>query len=298
MDAPFGTIVTAVVTPFAADGSVHLDEFRRILRHLVQNGSDGIVVTGTTGESPTLSDDEMAALWRTAVEEVGGQASVIAGTGSNNTAHAVELTRRAVELGVDGILTVTPYYNKPPREGLVRHFTAVARAAGDVPVVLYNIPGRCVVNLEPDLLAELARIDNVVAVKQANPDLVQAAELRSLAPDLALYAGDDTSLLPMLPYGAVGVISVASHVVGTEMRRVCELWQAGSEAEATELGTSLDDVYETLMVTSNPIPVKAAMQLLGFEVGDPRLPLTPATSMQVERVRSMLERHGVATVNA
>jgi 4-hydroxy-tetrahydrodipicolinate synthase len=293
----FGSIVTAAVTPFDSAGQVNLDAFRALLRHLAGSGSDAVVVTGTTGESPTLRDQEKLDLWRTAVEELGGTIPVIAGAGTNDTAHSEELVRAACELGVDGILAVTPYYNKPPREGLVRHFGRIARASS-VPVIVYNIPGRVVVNLEPDLVAELATLDNVVAVKQANPDVAQASEIASLAPDLAIYAGDDTSLLPMLPVGAIGVISVASHVVGREMGRVVELFRSGDEAGARDLSATLEDVYETLMLTSNPIPVKAAMQLMGFDVGDPRLPLVPATGLQREKVRAMLDRHGVAAAHA
>lgn len=295
----FGTIVTAVITPFAADGSVDHDELRRILRHLEATGSSGVVVAGTTGESPTLSDDEKLACFATAVDEVGGRLSVIAGTGSNDTRHAVELTRRAVELGVDGVLVVSPYYNNPPRDGLLQHFTAVAQAAGSTPVMLYNVPARTVVNLEPDLVAELAQLPNVVALKQANPELRQTSEIRALAPDLAIYAGNDTSLLPMLPEGIVGVVSVASHVIGSQMRRVVELWQDGQEAEARELSEQLDDVYETINgLTTNPIPVRAAMAELGFSIGTPRLPLVDATGIQRERVRAMLERNDLVATHA
>jgi 4-hydroxy-tetrahydrodipicolinate synthase len=297
MEPVFGRIVTAVITPFAADGSVDHEELRRILRHLEATGSDGVVVAGTTGEAPTLSDDEKLACLRTAIDEVGGRLAVLAGTGTNDTAHSVELTRQAAEAGADGVLVVAPYYNKPPREGLLRHFTAVAAAAGDVPVMLYNVPSRVHVELEPDLVAELAAIPNVVALKQAHPDLRALREIRLLAPDLVVYAGDDTSLLPMLPEGVVGVVSVASHVVGMQMRQVVELWHEGRTAEATELASTLDDVYETLGITVNPIPVKAAMQLLGFEVGTPRLPLVDVTGMQRERIRGMLARHELVTAN-
>jgi 4-hydroxy-tetrahydrodipicolinate synthase len=287
----FGTIVTAAVTPFDSSGEVDHDELRRLLRHLEATGSDAVVIAGTTGESPTLSDDEKLACIRTAVDEVGGRLAVLAGTGSNDTRHSVELTRVAAEAGADGFLVVTPYYNKPPREGLVRHFTEVARAAGDKPVMLYNVPPRVVLELEPDLVADLARIPNVVALKQAHPDQRALREIRTLAPELAVYAGDDVSLLPMLPDGVVGVVSVASHVVGAELKQIVELWRDGREAEARELGEQLEDVFETLSMTTNPIPVKAAMRLLGFEVGAPRLPLVEATGLQQERIRAMLERH-------
>ena len=188
MYSGFGTIATAVITPFGADGAVDHDELRRIARHLEQHGSDSIVVAGTTGEAPTLSDDEKLACIRTVVDEVGSRLAVIAGTGTNDTAHSVFLTRAAIEAGARGILAVTPYYNRPPREGLVRHFGAIARAAGDVPVMLYNIPARSAIYLEPDLIAELAQVENIVALKQATPEIDQLRAVRSLAPDLAIYA--------------------------------------------------------------------------------------------------------------
>jgi 4-hydroxy-tetrahydrodipicolinate synthase len=298
MYSEFGPIVTAVITPFAADGSVDHDELRRILRHLEQHGSSGVVIAGTTGECPTLSDDEKLACLRTAIDEVGGRLSVLAGTGTNDTRHSIALTRAAVEAGADGVLVVTPYYNRPPREGLLRHFTAVAHAAGDTPVMLYNVPSRVVTVLEPDLVAELAQLPNVVALKQAHPDLRDLREIRALAPDLAIYAGDDVCLLPMLPEGVLGVVSVASHVAGERMRRVVELWHEGNEQEAREVAGPLEDVYETLGIATNPIPVKAAMSLLGFEVGAPRLPLVEATGMQRERIRGMLERHELGAAHA
>ncbi|MCZ4497117.1 MAG: Dihydrodipicolinate synthase [Thermoleophilia bacterium] len=294
----FGTIVTAAITPFDAQGAVDHGELRRLLRHLEATGSDGVVIAGTTGESPTLSDDEKLACITTALDELGGRVKVLAGTGTNDTRHSIELTRRAVEAGVDGLLVVTPYYNKPPRDGLLQHFTAIARAAGDTPVMLYNVPPRVVLELEPDLIADLARVPNIVALKQAHPDIRTLQEIRRLAPDLAIYAGDDTSLLPFLAEGVLGVVSVASHLVGTDMKRVVELWTDGNETAARELSASLDDVYETLGITTNPIPVKAAMALLGFHVGTPRLPLVEATSLQHERIRAMLERHELVTTHA
>lgn len=294
MYTAFGSIVTAAVTPFDGSGQLNLEAFRRLLRHLVEHGSDAVVVCGTTGESPTLTDDEKLTLIRTAIDELDGSAPVIAGTGTNDTAHSVELTRAAAQAGADGILAVTPYYNKPPREGLLRHFAAIANAAGDIPVIVYNIPSRVVINLEPDVIAELASIDNVVALKQAQPDLAQLREVLSLSPSLAVYAGDDTSLLPMVPLGAIGGICVASHLVGESMHRVVELLRSGDQAAAHELSSTLDDVYETLAVTTNPIPVKAALNLLGFEAGPPRLPLVAATGVQLDRIRAMLERHELA----
>jgi 4-hydroxy-tetrahydrodipicolinate synthase len=293
MDAPFGRIVTAVITPFSETGDVDYAVFRELLNYLIDHGSDGVVVCGTTGESPTLSDDEKVQLFRVAVEESAGRAAIIAGTGSNDTARTVELSQRACDAGVDGLLVVTPYYNKPPREGLIRHFTAVSRAS-TVPVIVYNVPSRVVTNLDPELLAELGQLSNVVAVKQANPDLVETSELRALAPDLAIYAGNDDQLLPIMRLGGVGGICVASHVVGREMAQIAERYLAGDETGAQELDESLQDVYEVLnTLTTNPIPVKAAVRLLGFAVGGPRLPLVDASGMQLERIGSMLQRHGL-----
>lgn len=291
MDTEFGKIVTAAITPFTADNEVDYDEFRRLVRFLVENGSDSIVVAGTTGESPTLSDAEKLKLVSVAVAELGDEYPVIAGTGSNNTAHTVELTKAAVEAGARGILAVTPYYNKPPRAGLVKHFEAIAKAAGSAKVMLYNIPARSVINMPADLIAELAEIDNVVALKQANPDLSELRSVRSLAPNLAVYAGDDVSLMPMLPEGIVGIVSVASHVAGVRMREVIDLFQSGDEAAARKLSANLDDVYETLSLTTNPIPVKSAMEVLGFSVGQPRLPLVAATGVQRDKIQAMLERN-------
>lgn len=299
MHTDFGAIVTAVITPFGSDGSVDHDELRRILRHLESNGSHGVVIAGTTGESPTLSDDEKLACLRTAIDEVGGRMAVIAGTGSNDTAHSVQLTRMAVEAGADGLLVVSPYYNNPPREGLLRHFRTVAAAAGDTPVMLYNVPARTVVNLDPGLIAELAELPNVVALKQANPEMREFLEVRSLAPDLAIYSGNDTTLLPMLEEGAVGVVGVATHVVGDRLGQVVELWRSGDHDAARTLYASLEDVLETINgLTTNPIPVKAAMAELGFGDGRLRLPLVEATGMQREKIRAMLERNELLAAHA
>lgn len=293
MYTEFGSISTAAVTPFYDDGRLNLEAFRELLDHLASNGSDSVVICGTTGEGPTLSDDEKLQLWRTAVDEVGGRIPVIAGTGTNNTHHSVELSRAACEIGVDGLLVVTPYYNKPPRDGLLRHFAHVARAS-TVPVVLYNIPGRVIINLEPDLIAELAQLPNVVALKQANPDMSQTSDIVARCPELALYAGNDDSVLPFLSLGGLGGICVASHIVGLQMNEVVERFRNGDESGAAELDSSLQDVYEVVnTLTTNPIPVKAALNLLGLDAGPPRLPLVEASGIETERIRSMLERHGL-----
>jgi 4-hydroxy-tetrahydrodipicolinate synthase len=291
MPAPLGRILTAMVTPFAADGSLDLEAARALARHLVRHGSEGLVVHGTTGEAPTLSDAEKLDLVEAVADEVGGEVPVVAGTGTYDTVHSVHLTREAVRRGADAVLVVTPYYSKPPAEGIYRHFEAVAAAAADRPLVVYNIPQRVVVNLEPALLLRLAGIDNVVAVKQATTDLDQA---RAIVDDgrLALYAGNDDLLVPFGEIGGVGGICVASHVVGDEMLEVQKALDAGDQARARALDAELQPVYEALSVTTNPIPVKAAMELLGFAVGPPRLPLVPATAEERGTVRAALERLG------
>lgn len=285
-----GEVLTAIVTPFRADGSVDLERFRALARHLVENGSDGIVVAGTTGESPTLSDEERQELFAAAVDEVGGRATVIAGTGTYSTAHSVQLTERAHELGVDGFLVVTPYYSKPPPRGIVEHFRAIA-AVTDRPIVIYNIPGRVVLNLEPETIAELGGIENVAAVKQANDDLGQARRIVELGLDL--YAGDDDLVLPFLEVGGVGGVCVHTHVVGTRVKELIRRYRAGDLDGARALDEELRPALELLKVAVNPIAIKAALNLLGHEVGGHRLPLVEATEDETARVRACLERLGL-----
>ena len=285
-----GEVLTAIVTPFRADGSLDLESFRRLARHLVENGSDGLVVTGTTGESPTLSDDERFELYAAALDEVGDRATVVAGTGTYSTEHSIHLTERADELGVDAFLVVTPYYNKPPQRGIVAHFEAVAGAT-EKPVVVYNIPGRCVVNIEPETIAELAQIPNVRAVKQANDDLGQARRIVELGLDL--YAGDDDLILPFLELGGVGGVCVHTHVVGPRVKELVRLWNAGEHEAARALDRELGPSIELLRVVTNPIAIKAALNLLGHEVGGHRLPLVEATEDERERVRDCLARLGL-----
>ena len=285
-----GEVLTAVVTPFAADGSVDLPAFRSLARHLVDNGSDGLVVAGTTGEAPTLSDEERLALIRAAVEEVGDRATVVAGTGTYATEHSVHLTRAADELGVDGFLVVAPYYNKPPPRGIVAHFEAVA-AATEKPVMVYNIPGRVVINVEPETMAELARIPNVRAVKQANDDLEQARRIVELGLDL--YAGDDDLILPFLELGGVGGVCVHTHVVGPQVKELVSAFRAGDVERARELDRALAPSIDLLRVATNPIAIKAALDLLGHEVGGHRLPLVEASAEERDAVRRCLERLGL-----
>ena len=288
--AGLGEVITAVVTPFQADGTVALDRFQELARHLVDNGSDGLVVCGTTGESPTLSDDEKLALFAAAVEAVGDRGSVIAGTGTYSTAHSVHLTEQAESLGVDGFLVVYPYYSKPPMRGFVEHVRALA-AATDKPLVIYNIPVRTVTCVDTATFAELAEIPNVTAVKQAHDDLEQARAIVELG--LELYAGDDAILLPHLELGGRGVISVTAHVAGPQTKRLVEAFRAGDRARAEALNRELQPAFDLLKVQVNPIPIKAALNLLGHDVGGHRLPLVEASDEEVAAVRACLERLGV-----
>jgi 4-hydroxy-tetrahydrodipicolinate synthase len=254
----------------------------------VENGSHGLVVAGTTGESPTLSDEEKLALLETVKDEVGDRATIVCGTGSNDTRHSVALTRAACDRGADAALVVTPYYNKPNQAGLRAHFHAVAEAAGDTAVILYNIPSRCVINLSPAFLAELAaEVPNVTAVKQANDDEMGPIE------GLDVLAGNDSVFLRCLELGGTGGILVSSHLVGPEMRAMYEAVTGGDSARARDLDAELQPIYEATAVTSNPIPVKAALEMLGIVEGHVRLPMVPASDEELGAIRAALERHGL-----
>jgi 4-hydroxy-tetrahydrodipicolinate synthase len=285
-----GEILTAIVTPFNTDGSLDIDRFRALASHLVDNGSDGIVVTGTTGESPTLSDEERFALYEAAVDEVGERATVVAGTGTYSTEHSAHLTQRAHELGVDAFLVVTPYYNKPPVRGIVEHFKTIA-AVSDRPIVAYNIPARVVLNLETETIAQLAEIPTVRAVKQANPDLDQARRIVELGLDL--YAGDDDLVLPFLELGGKGGVCVHTHVVGPQVKEMVARFRAGDVQGARALDVELRPSIDLLRVVTNPIAIKCALNLLGHEVGGLRLPLVEASDEEREAVRGCLERLGL-----
>ena len=284
-----GRVLTAIVTPFTADGAVDYDGFADLAKHLVANGSDGIVVAGTTGEAPTLTDDERLELLAAGLEAVGDRAAVVANTGTYSTAHSVHLTEQAHEGGAHGFLVVTPYYNKPPPRGIVEHFKAVA-AATDRPVMVYNIPGRVVLNIEPETMARLAEIPNVTAVKQANDDLDQARRIVELG--LTLYAGDDNILFPFLEVGGVGGVCVHTHVVGPQVAEMVRRHGEGDIEGARRIDEELAPSYELLKVAPNPIAIKAALKLLGHDVGGLRLPLVEATDDEVARVRGCLERLG------
>jgi 4-hydroxy-tetrahydrodipicolinate synthase len=291
-----GEVLTAIVTPLEADGAVDYDRFRELALYLVDHGSDGLVVAGTTGESPTLTDDERLELFRVAVDTLNGRAIVIAGTGTYSTAHSIHLTREAHDIGVDGFLVVTPYYNKPPARGIVEHFKAVA-AESDKPIVVYNIPGRVVINIEPETIAELAEIPSVEAVKQANDDLEQARRILAET-DLDLYAGDDNLIYPFLELGGVGGVCVHTHVVGPQVKQMIRSFRDGDAQTAKRIDQELGPAYELLKVQTNPIAIKAALNLLGHQVGGLRLPLVEASDDEVARVRSCLERLGVLAAAA
>ena len=286
-----GSVITAMVTPFRPDGAVDFERFRELATHLVENGSDGLVVCGTTGESPTLSDAEKLDLFRVAVDEVGGRAKVIAGTGTYDTAHSAALTKDATALGVDAILVVTPYYNKPPQRAIVRHFEEIASAT-DLPVVAYNIPGRVVVNIEPATIERLAEIDNVVAVKQALDDPEQA---RFIAEEtrLDLYSGDDPNTFPFLELGGVGVVSVTAHLWGPQIAEMIRRYREGDVDGARALHEEQQPSYDLLKVTTNPIGIKTALNLLGHELGGFRLPMVDASDDEIRKIRGCLERAGV-----
>ena len=295
--AVLGELLTAIVTPFDSDGRVDYEKFRELAAYLVENGSDGIVVAGSTGESPTLSDDERLALFEHAVDAVGDRATVIAGTGTYSTAHSVHLTEKAHDLGVDGFLVVTPYYNKPPPRGILEHFKAVA-APTDKPVIVYNIPTRVVVNIEPETIVDLAQIPNVTAVKQANDDLVQARAIVEEA-GLALYAGDDNILLPFLELGGRGGICIYSHIVGPQVKEMIRRFRAGDAEGARRIDQELAPAYDILQVAINPIPIKAALNMLGHEVGGLRLPLVEADDAEKAAIQAALDRAGLlATASA
>ena len=294
---PLGELLTAMVTPFAADGTVSHDAARRMARYLVDNGSDGLVVCGTTGEGPTVNDREKLDLFETVVAEVGPAATVVANTGTYDTHHSVALTRSALAAGVDGFLVVTPYYNKPPVEGIVRHYQEIAEAAEGRPVVVYNIPSRVIINLDPPVLERLAEIPNVVAVKQATPDLGQAEAIVRHG-GLQLYAGNDDLLGPFLKLGGVGGICVASHIAGPRMREMVAAAAAGDIDRLDELDREIAPLLEALAVTTNPIPLKAALNLLGHDVGGLRLPLVEADDRQTATIQAALEVAGLLPIAA
>lgn len=289
MNVDFGRVLTAMVTPFNKDLSVNYDQARKLARHLVQSGSDGLVVAGTTGESPTLNKEEKVNLYRAVVEEVGGKAVVIAGTGGYCTADSIALTQAAQKVGVDGVMLVAPYYNKPSQEGLYQHFKAVAEST-NLPILLYNIPGRTSVNILPQTVVKLSKISNIVAIKEASGSMDQVSELRRSLPDsFAIYSGDDSLTLPILTLGGKGVVSVVSHLVGERIQEMINAFTSGNTLLATQIHLELFPVFKGIFITTNPVPIKAALNLQGLQVGIPRLPLVEATAAEKESIKSLLE---------
>jgi len=281
-----------MVTPFAPDGQVDYALAERLAVHLVAHGSDGLVVAGTTGESPTLTWEEEYELFRVVKAAVGERAQVLAGTGANSTREAVAATVKAAELGLDGSLQVVPYYNKPPQAGLLAHFRTIAQAVPDFPLMLYNIPGRTGVNLLPETVAALADKEaNIIAIKEASGNLEQVAQLRRLVPSerLAIYSGDDSLTLPLLAVGAVGVVSVASHLVGVEIQNMVQAFFQGQPERAQELYNRIYPLFKALFATTNPIPVKRALELMGWSVGAPRLPLVGADPAVDQILRPVMQ---------
>lgn len=286
-------LITAMITPFDDRLQVNYAKAAEVAEHLVQNGTEGIVVAGTTGESPVLSDEEKLRLFATVKEQVGSRVSVWAGTGSNNTQHSIELSREAEKLGVDGVLLVGPYYNKPSQEGLYQHFRAIAEAI-NIPAMVYNIPSRTSSNILPETIARLAQIDNIVALKESSGDMNQVSQLAHLLPEgMKVYSGDDSLTLPMMALGAHGVVSVASHLVGKDIQRMITAFNNGDTREATRIHLALFPIFKGLFITTNPVPLKEAMNILGMEVGGLRLPLTRASQQEHEFIRNMLMSTGL-----
>ena len=291
MDEPFGRVITAMVAPFAEDGSVNYSVAEKLAVHLVEHGSDGLVICGTTGESPTLSWTEEYELFKVIKQAVGSKAKIIAGTGSNSTSEAIEATRKAALLGLDGSLQVVPYYNKPPQEGLYEHFKAIAESCPQLPVMLYNVPGRTSRNLEPETVGKLSQISNIVAIKEASGDLERACKIRLLTPSsFAIYSGEDALTLPMLTVGAVGVVSVASHLVGERMQQMIASFRQGDNKTASSIHLQLFPLFQALFVTTNPIPIKYALNLQGWNVGSLRSPLCELQLDLKEELKITLEK--------
>lgn len=293
MAGRFGAVVTAMVTPFHEDHSLDLDAARSLAAHLYERGTESIVVAGSTGESPTLTHKEKLELFRAVIEVAPGRGKVLCGTGTYDTAETLELSREAEELGADGLLLVTPYYNKPPQRGLLAHFSQVANAVS-IPVVAYNIPGRTGIRIEHDTLLQMTEVPNIVGVKDSTGDFQAISRLISEAPpDFEVYSGDDWATFGYLCLGAVGVVSVAAHLVGGRIKQLCDLIEAGDIPAARKIHEELTPLFNALFITSNPIPVKTALEMVGHPVGPPRLPLVPATAEERERIRKALVDAGL-----
>ncbi len=290
----FGRLLTAMITPFDREGKVDYTKAEQLAMHLVETGTDTIVVCGTTGESPTLSWDEEYKLFSVLQQAIAGKAKIMAGTGSNSTSEAIEATQKAAHLGLDGTLQVTPYYNKPPQEGLYQHFRAIAEAAPELPILLYNVPSRTGCKLEPETVAKLAEIPSIIGIKEATGDLDQASQIRALTPaDFAIYSGDDSLTLPLMAVGAKGVVSVASHLVGKQHQTMMQSFAAGKVQEALQIHIQLFPLFKALFLTSNPIPLKLALRLLGLDTGVVRSPLVAGNADLEAKLKVVLQEVGI-----
>lgn len=290
----FGRVLTAMITPFNESGGVSYDVAAELAAHLANNGTDTIVVCGTTGESPTLTWEEEYQLFTVVLQAVEGKAQVIAGCGSNSTKEAIAATEKAAKIGVHGTLQVVPYYNKPPQGGLYQHFQAIAQATPELPMLLYNIPGRTGQNLQPQTVARLAEIDNIVGIKEASGNLDQASEIRRLTPEnFQIYSGDDSLTLPLLAVGAKGVVSVASHLVGNQLQQMIQAFESGKIQAARETHLKVFPLFKALFLTTNPIPVKKALNLVGWKVGSTRLPLSEADIEVSQKLEEVLKELGL-----
>ena len=288
----FGRLLTAMVTPFDKDLEVDYKKAQELAQYLIANGNDGIVVAGTTGESPALSNSEKLNLFKAVKEVVGKKGQVIAGTGSNSTKHSIELTQAAAESGADGVMLVVPYYNKPPQDALYQHFSAVAQTT-KLPILLYNVPGRTSTNMLPDTISKLSKVPNIIAIKEAAGDMDQVSAIKALvSEDFFIYSGDDSLTLPMLALGGYGVVSVAGHIVGKEIKEMINNYLVGNIKEAQKLHQSLFPLFKTMFITTNPIPVKTAVNLIGIEVGEMRLPMISATKEQKDEILKILGEAG------
>lgn len=291
----FGRVLTAMITPFDNEGKVNYAVAEVLATHLADHGTDTVLLCGTTGESPTLSWSEEYELFRVVKAAVVGKAKVMAGTGSNSTQEAIAATRKAQDLGLDGTLQVVPYYNKPPQEGMYRHFEAIAKACPDIPMMLYNIPGRTGSNLLPETVVRLAQVPSITAIKEASGSLDQASEIRRLAPsEFAVYAGDDALTLPMLSVGGAGIVSVASHLVGDDLQGMVRAFESGNVAKARDIHLRLQPLFKTLFLMTNPIPVKAALALQGWDVGSVRSPLVEVSEEVTQKLKAVLNELGIA----
>ena len=289
----FGRLLTAMVTPFHSDRSVNYEAAAKLAQHLVANGCDGVVVAGSTGESATLNNEEKLKLFATVLDAVGDKATVIAGTGSNDTRASVALTQEAEKLGVHGSMLVGPYYNKPTQEGYYQHFKTIADAT-DLPIIVYNVPGRTASNILPPTIARLAACKNIVAVKEASGSLEQVSEIvRTTPQEFLVYSGDDSLALPIMAVGGAGVISVAGHVVGVQMQQMMQAFASGDTGKARDIHLALLPFFRVIFVTTNPVPIKTAVNLLGLNAGSFRLPMVDATAEEVEQLKKVMLDLGV-----